>query len=130
MVTHSRAAGFALLECLFAMLVLTVLAASLFAGERGGAWAARRSMEENLVTWTLDARLDALRAMPAIAAGETVVTAPARDVELAGERLVERIAEIEPGLFEVELELSWTPLGATAPVVRNVVTRLAKGAPR
>lgn len=130
MVNHSRAAGFALLECLFAMLVLTVLAASLFAGERGGAWAARRSMEENLVTWTLDARLDALRAMPAIAAGETVVPSPARDVELPGERLVERIREVEPGLWEVELELSWTPLGATATVVRNVVTRLAKGAPR
>ncbi|MCC6783259.1 MAG: hypothetical protein IT457_10500 [Planctomycetes bacterium] len=118
--------GFAILECLFAMLVLTILAASLFAGERGGAHVARRTLEENLVTWSHESRLDELRALPTLEVGQRTLVVPPREIELGEERTVETVTLLEPNLYEVVLETSWKPLGAESPAVRSVTTRLAK----
>ena len=39
---------------------------------------------------------------------------------------IERVAELEPGLFEVEVAVAWKPFAATATVSRSLVTRIAR----
>ncbi len=119
--------GFALLECLIAMLVLTVLAVSLLAGERSGNLVARHTLEEGVAMQTLESRLDQLRAAPTSPElGERVFSPEPHDLELRDQRAIERVAELEPGLFEVEVAVAWKPFAATATVSRSLVTRIAR----
>ena len=118
--------GFALFECLFAMLILTVLAAGLFAGERGGDLVARRALEETVVCQRLESRLEELRAADILVAGEQRFTPEPVGIALEFDRAVEQITCVEDGLFEIEVSISWMPLGSQTKVERRMSTRIAK----
>ena len=121
-----RADGFALLECLFAMLVLTILATTLLAGERNGDLVARRVLEESLVSQQLESRIEELRAAPSLVVGEHEFTVAQEVLALGTDHGRERITALENGLFEVEVSLSWKPLGGTSPLQRSLTTRIAR----
>jgi type II secretory pathway pseudopilin PulG len=122
-----RDAGFAIVEVLLAVVVVTVLAVGVFGSEQRGFAAARAGIAETAAAGLLQERLDALRADPAaLAVGTASSTAPAELRLLPDARLDESVELLEPGLLEARVRLSWLPDGARARTERIVTTWIAR----
>lgn len=122
--------GFALLECLVAVLVLTVLATTLLAGERSASLNSRHSLEELLVVQALESRLDELRLAPNIEVGTHTFPPITMPLELDGIRATQTVTSLNDRLLEVTVEIAWKPLGADAERTRRLVTRHIRGEAR
>lgn len=124
---HSRTGGFAILEILIAVVVLTVLAVGLVGGESGGRSAAQRGFEETAALGLLQQRIEELRADPgSIPLGERPVDVEASAALLADARALETARFVEPGLVEVEVTLRWRPRGGDAETERALTTWIAR----
>ncbi|MGE0144855.1 MAG: prepilin-type N-terminal cleavage/methylation domain-containing protein [Planctomycetota bacterium] len=122
--------GFALLESLVAVLVLTVLATSLLAGERSGSLNSRHSLEELLVVQALESRLDELRLAPNIEVGTHAFAPITMPFDLDGIRAAETVTPLSDRLLEVTVEIAWKPLGSDAERTRRLVSRQNHGGAR
>ena len=107
--------GFAIVEVLIAIAVVTVLAVGMLGGERQGHAAARSGFEEAAALGLLQERLDALRAQAArLPLGTRVEPAPAELQALADAQVEEVLVLLEPGLLEARVRVRWRPLGSTS----------------
>lgn len=106
---HDRQRGIALLEVTIALIVFAVLMSWAFAGNAGELRQAAASFEQTKAERTAAARLEALRPdSEPLRVGVTSFAVPdssrAGLADPAGEQVVR---ELEPGLFEVAVTVSW-----------------------
>jgi prepilin-type N-terminal cleavage/methylation domain-containing protein len=119
--------GFAIVEVLIAIAVVTVLAVGMSGGERQGLATARAGFEETAALGLLQERLDALRGAAArLPLGTRNEPGPAELPALAEVRVEETLVLVEPGLLEARVEIRWRPLGAASSTSRSATTWIAR----
>ena len=120
-VAKGKAAGFAMVEVLAAVAVLTVLGVGSFAWPRGARAALARGFDETRATWLLTERLELARAAPEL----LVPGLRCFDLaELPGASIVEVVERIEPRLLAVRAELH-RPVAGERVAVRSMTTWIA-----
>ncbi|MCA8954740.1 MAG: hypothetical protein KDC87_01625 [Planctomycetes bacterium] len=106
--------GFVLIEVVLAMLAFVVLASVAFQGSRVQLAAIEQGMAETRATGLVAARLAELRVAPArLAVGTQAFSLAANRCaglqDVTGEQSVR---EVEPGVLEVVVVVTWRPRGA------------------
>ena len=108
--SNSRQAGFVLMEVTIAVIVLATVMSWAFTGSSTELRHVGQSFERCKAERLAASRLEALRPadqvlVPGVQPFALPATATAELLELAGEQVV---SEVEPGLFEVAVTVSWT----------------------
>ena len=106
--------GFSMVETMIAIVVVGVLATVVLSGDAPELRFVGESFAETKADRLASGRIERLRAAnAALVAGESDFDLPAEHVRgLVAARGRQRVREIEPGLFEVVVAISWRPLGA------------------
>lgn len=113
--------GFALVEVLAAMIVMTVLAVGVLAGQRGGDDTMRRSLDESRALWCLQSELERTRCN----AGQLAIGARTSLADdLPGGTIETEVRMLEPGLLEVHVTVRWQVGGK--PTERELTTWVAR----
>ncbi len=132
MVSYTRSqVGHTLVEVMFAVIVLGVMAGTVGVGDAGQAQTITRSFAETVALASADGRLAELRtAEPPVVGERSFDIGAAARRQLPEARGREMIREPEPGLFSVEVLVEWRPAGATRPVRVELATLIAREVPR
>jgi prepilin-type N-terminal cleavage/methylation domain-containing protein len=114
-----RCGGYTLIEVACAFAVLSVLATTVFVGERSGVDTLTHSFRETVALHLAAGSLESLAASgKVLQAGKTRIDLDAQSTHMLPRPQAYRIVrELKPGLFEVTAEVSWLD-GASAQRVR------------
>lgn len=127
MVSRQREKGFTVVELACAFAVVSVLAVALVHTGHGKTQSVASAFRETLALRICQGELERVRSQPReLVVGDHRVELPADASRLPNGRGVRTVREIEPGLFEVEVEVTWQAAGAGSPMTVNLVTRVAK----
>ncbi|MBK8976342.1 MAG: hypothetical protein IPM29_10470 [Planctomycetes bacterium] len=119
--------GSTLVECAVATALLTALAVGVGSRSQHRDLAVRHAFETTVAERELSnvAERERLQAATALSAGTVDLPAPGAERHLACAHLTRASRQLEPGLWELELELSWQPSGGTGTRSAARVVRLA-----
>ena len=124
--------GYTLIEVACAFAVLSVLATTVFVGQRQGVGTIARSFRSSVALHLAAGRLEELSARPAaLARGTAPFDVPQDAVALLPYgRAYQFVKEVEPALFEVTTEVSWMESGQTNRERVQLTTLMAQEARR
>ena len=117
--------GFSLVECMIAVVILSVVATGMRTGDHGQLRSVQHGFEQTVALRALQSRLAEVRdAEFAPTPGDSSVALPRACDKLREATAWQQVKQIEPRLFEVSVTVAWTPIGTQRRTTRTLVTRI------
>lgn len=126
--SRSAAAGFTMMELVFAFAVLSILFSVGFLGAGSKLAHVRRCYQETLALGAASGRLEQLQVGDGpLEPGTTgFPLPPGAQQALSNAAAVQTVKQLEPGLYEVQAKVSWSPTAAADPVSVTLTTLVAR----
>ncbi len=125
---RTSAAGFTMMELVFAFALLSILFSVGFLGAGSKLGHVRRCYQETLAWGAASGRLEQLQVgdEPLEANTGEFPLPPAARQALSNAAAIETVKQLEPGLYEVQATVSWSPAAGVGPVSITLTTLVTR----